>query len=69
MYLADHMDAKSGLLESPDLQIRSTVKEWLHLTPCMCNVKLHHTNMVLSVAKDGGLGIAKLMGLNPSTQA
>lgn len=54
---------KAGLLESPDLQIQSTVKEWLHLTPCTRDAVLY------SSMKDGGLGITKLMGLNPSIQA
>lgn len=54
---------KAGLLESPNLQIRSTVEEWLHLTPCTCKAILY------SSMKDGGLAITKLMELNPSIQA
>lgn len=63
IYLADHTEVNVGLLESLDLLIRKTVKEWLHLPPSTCDAIWY-----LSF-KDGGLGIIKLAALIPSIQA
>ncbi|KAJ7428232.1 hypothetical protein WISP_01485 [Willisornis vidua] len=63
IYIADHAEVKTSLLESLDKTIRSTVKEWLHLPPCTCDAILY------SSTKDGGLGLLRLTALIPSIQA
>lgn len=63
VYLADHTEIGAGLLESPDLLVRISVKEWLHLPPNMCDAILYLS------CKDGGPGIIKLAVLIPGIQA
>ncbi|OWK63799.1 Retrovirus-related Pol polyprotein from type-1 retrotransposable element R2 [Lonchura striata] len=63
IYIADHSEVKTGLLETLDQKIRTAVKEWLHLLPCTCDAILY------SSTRDGVLGITKLAGLIPSVQA
>lgn len=62
-YLADHSEMKAGALEALDQQIRTAVKDWLHLPSCTCDAILYVST------RDGGLGVTKLAGLIPSVQA
>ncbi|XP_051494136.1 mitochondrial enolase superfamily member 1, partial [Apus apus] len=63
IYSADQANVKITHLETLDQEIRSAVKQWLHLPPSTCDAILYASN------RDGGFGLLRFSKLIPSVQA
>ncbi|KAF7651377.1 hypothetical protein LDENG_00111870 [Lucifuga dentata] len=55
IFQADHCDVPVATLAALDAMVQKAVKEWLHLSPLMCD------GLLYSRCRDGGLGLKYLV--------